>query len=74
MALHIRDRRVDKLVRELASQRGIGLTEAVGVAVENELRNGSARERIRLLQERLAALPGSGLKADKAFYDSLNDE
>ena len=31
-------------------------------------------ERIRQLQDELASYPKTGLKADKAFYDSLNDE
>lgn len=75
MALHIRDEETDALVRELASRRGIGLTEAVRVAVENEL----ARERKRLsLRERLKPLVDEVARArktegmpDKAFYDEL---
>jgi antitoxin VapB len=74
MALHIRDERVDRLVRQLASERGVGLTEAVGLAVENELKSRSVIDRVRRIQDRIAALPKTGLKADKAFYDSLNDE
>ncbi len=74
MALHIRDPRVDELVRRLAAERGIGLTEAVGLAVENELKQSSVRDRVKRIQDRLATIPDSGLRADKAFYDSLNDE
>ena len=74
MALHIRDAKVDRLVRELAESRGLGLTQAVELAVTNELRKDSVRERVRRIQDRLAAMPDSGLEADKAFYDSLNDE
>lgn len=74
MALHIRDAKVDRLVRELAESRGLGLTQAVEVAVTNELKKDSVREKVRRIQDRLAAMPDSGLKADKAFYDSLNDE
>jgi antitoxin VapB len=74
MALHIRDERVDRLVRQLAHERGIGLTEAVGLAVENELGKGSVLDRVRAIQDRIASYPKTGLKADKAFFDSLNDE
>jgi antitoxin VapB len=78
MALHIRDERTDALVRELASRKGIGLTEAVREAVENELarseRKLSLKERLQPLLDELDALPKTGFVADKAFYDSLNDE
>lgn len=78
MALHIRDERTDTLVRELASKKGVGLTEAVREAVENELaRERQAiplKERLKPLFDRMDALPKTGLRADKAFYDSLNDE
>lgn len=78
MALHIRDERTDALVRELASRRGIGLTEAIREAVENELSREkqklSLRDRLQPLLDRIDAMPKTGFVADKAFYDSLNDE
>lgn len=74
MALHIRDPETDRLVRDLAEIKGIGITEAVKLAVENELRRAPLRERIRPIQARIKAAGSTGLKADKAFYDSLNDE
>lgn len=78
MALHIRDERTDSLVRELASKRGIGLTEAVREAVENELARTehklSLRERLQPLLHELDSMPKTDFVADKAFYDSLNDE
>ncbi|WP_188906927.1 type II toxin-antitoxin system VapB family antitoxin [Aureimonas endophytica] len=78
MALHIRDERTDALVRELASRKGVGLTEAVREAVENELAREKGkvplRERLQPLFDRLDALPNTGFVPDKAFYDSLNDE
>lgn len=62
-------------MRKLAASRGLGLTEAIDLAVENELKKDTdIREKVRVLQERIAAYPKTGLKADKAFYDSLNDE
>lgn len=78
MAFHIRDQKTDALVRELAMKRGIGLTEAVREAVENELQRERQKipvmERLKPLLDELDALPRTGLQADKAFYDWLSDE
>ncbi|MCJ2031830.1 type II toxin-antitoxin system VapB family antitoxin [Methylobacterium sp. J-043] len=78
MALHIRDAETDRLVRLLAERKGVPLTEAIKVAVRNELERDEARpglwERLRPLHERVTARPSTGLDADKAFSDGLNDE
>ncbi|MGO4124630.1 type II toxin-antitoxin system VapB family antitoxin [Inquilinus sp. YAF38] len=78
MPLSIRDELTDRLVRKLAKRKGLGLTEAVRLAVENELRREDEavplRERLRPLQHRIAARPATGLEADKAFYDELSDD
>ena len=78
MALHIRDAETDRLVRLLAERKGVPLTEAIKVAVRNELERDEARpglwERLRPLHERVAARPSTSLDADKAFFDGLNDE
>lgn len=78
MPLNIRSEDVNQLAEKLASHAGVSKTEAVRVALTNELRRRSERrslaERIRPIQDALAAYPQTGLKADKAFYDSLNDE
>ena len=71
MALHIRDDETERLVRTLASLKKLGLTEAIRLAVESELNRVPLRDRIRPIQERIAALPGTGLRADKAFFDEL---
>ena len=71
MALHIRDDETERLVRSLASLKRLGLTEAVRFAVENELKRIPLRDRVRPIQERLAAVPKTGLRADKAFFDEL---
>jgi len=78
MAFHVRDRETDELVRELAGKRGIGLTEAVKLAVRHELQRD--REAVPL-PARLAALRAeilkrraTGLEADKAFFDDLSGE
>jgi antitoxin VapB len=78
MALHIRDEETDALVRQLAATKRVGLTEAVREAVRNEL----AREKTKLplavrvkpILDKLDAMPKTDFVADKAFYDSLNDE
>jgi len=76
MPFHVRDDETDKLVRALARRKGIGLTEAVKLAVRNELANEEdrppLRERLRAIAREIAALPDTGLKADKAFYDELS--
>jgi antitoxin VapB len=78
MAFHIRDPEADRAVRELAARKGVSLTDAVKQAVQNELRqmdqNVPFLERIRDLQQRVAAYPKTGLKADKAFYDELSGD
>ncbi len=78
MPLSIRDELTDRLVRKLAKRKGLGLTEAVRLAVENELRREEEavplRERLRPLQDRIAARPATGLEADKAFYDELSGD
>ncbi|MCX5497589.1 type II toxin-antitoxin system VapB family antitoxin [Kaistia dalseonensis] len=78
MPLSIRSEEVNRLAEELAAKRHVTKTEAVKLALVNELQREQVQktpmERIREIQDRVAALPKSGLEADKAFYDSLNDE
>ena len=78
MALHIRDAETDRLVRLLAERKGVPLMEAGKLAVLNELEREERRpglwERLKPLHERVAARPSTGLEADKAFFDGLNDE
>ncbi len=79
MPLNIRSEEVNQLAEKLASRAGVSKTEAVRIALTNELerqnRDSDAfMERIKQIQDKLATYPSTGLKADKAFYDSLNDE
>ncbi|POR41853.1 type II toxin-antitoxin system VapB family antitoxin [Methylobacterium sp. V23] len=78
MTLHIRDPEADRLVRMRAERKGIALTDALKLAVGNPLRRDaetfSLRERIRLIQERIASYPPSGLEADKAVYDEISGD
>ncbi|MCJ2070862.1 type II toxin-antitoxin system VapB family antitoxin [Methylobacterium sp. J-030] len=79
MPLNIRSEEVNQLAETLASRAGVSKTEAVRRALTNELARqtsecGSFIDRVKEIQDRLASYPATGLKADKAFYDSLNDE
>ena len=78
MALSIRDRETDAAVRRLAALKKKGLTETIREAVENELqrvqRGSSLIERVEALHQEMERYPRTGKKADKAFFDSLNDE
>jgi antitoxin VapB len=81
MTIYIKDPKTDKAVRKLAKLRGVTLTEAISNAVNKALEDAKAGDgndvddaAIDALIARFAALPKTGLKADKAFFDSLNDE
>ena len=78
MALNIRSEAVNRLARKVAERKHISKTDAVRVALENELRRLDEalplKERLRPLQERVLRRPATGLRADKAFYDSLSGE
>jgi antitoxin VapB len=76
MPLNIRSDTVNRLAERLAARRHVTKTEAVRMALENELRRLDAavplRDRLRPLQERVLRRPATGLEADKAFYDELS--
>jgi antitoxin VapB len=78
MPFHIRDVEADELVRELARRRQIGLTEAVKLAVRNELRREDEavplQERIAKLRDEVLSRPATGLVADKSFFDELSGD
>ena len=76
--LQIRNRRVVDLAAKLAMIRHSTKTDAVLSALENELARiegeMSLAERLKPLQDRIAALPRTGLEADKNFYDDLSGD
>lgn len=78
MPLNIRSEEVNRLADKLASVARVSKTEAVRIALVNELQRRELAiplaERIKPIQDAYAALPKTGLTADKAFYDSLYDE
>jgi antitoxin VapB len=76
--LQIRNRRVVELAAKLAAARHSTKTDAVLSALENELARiegeKSLAERLKPLQDRIAAVPRTGLEADKDFYDDLSGD
>ncbi|MBD8906796.1 type II toxin-antitoxin system VapB family antitoxin [Methylorubrum zatmanii] len=78
MPLNIRSEEVNRLAEKLASRTRVSKTEAVRIALVNELERQESRiplaERLRPLLDRIDAVPETGLPADKAFYDELNGE
>jgi antitoxin VapB len=74
MAFHIRNRDTERLARELARTAKLGLTEAVHVAVSNEIRR---RRRAVPLWERTAALRkrvGARVKSPEPITKAFRDE
>jgi len=78
MPLNIRNEEVNQLAEKLAARKHVNKTEAVKLALENELHRLDEalplRERLRPLQQRVLARPATGLLADKAFYDDLSGD
>ena len=76
MPLYIRNEAVNELAKKLATRNHLNKTDAVKVALENELRRideaQPLRERLRTLQDRVLARTPTGLEADQAFYDALS--
>jgi antitoxin VapB len=78
MPLNIRSDEVNELAERLAQRTRLNKTEAVKLALQNELQRIEEklplRERIRPVVERVMAWPSTGLEADKAFYDELSGD
>ncbi len=77
MSFLIDDEETNALVREVARRRGQEVAVTIKAVFDEELQREDARplrEKIRRLQEKVRSYPPTGLEADKAFYDSLNDE
>ncbi|MFZ1965294.1 MAG: type II toxin-antitoxin system VapB family antitoxin [Roseiarcus sp.] len=76
--LQIRNERVNRLAEKLAAINGSSKTEAVRLALENELARiegaKTLAERLQPIRARIAKRPPTGLDADKAFYDELGGD
>ncbi|MEG3165842.1 type II toxin-antitoxin system VapB family antitoxin [Sphingomonas sp. PB2P19] len=80
-SLYIKDNETAELATELAARLGVTKTEVVRDLLRKrkaELSPAAAvvpmRERLRAWREAHPLGEPTGLEADKAFYDSLNDE
>lgn len=78
MGISIKNDEVEKLARRLATKHGKGLTEIVHDALLEKAAREEAEptlwEKLAPLRAKLAAMPDSGLPADRAFYDEINGE
>ena len=76
--LQIRNERVNRLAEKLAAIKRSSKTEAVRLALENELARiegaKTLAERLQPIRARIAKRPPTGLDADKAFYDELSGD
>lgn len=75
MGLTIRNTETVETIHRLARESGSTAEDVVRRAMEAEAeREKQVRQRmaeIKVLQDRYASWPDSGLKADKAFFDDL---
>ena len=74
----IEDQEVVRKIARLADERGTPMQEIVQLAVEDYLQRHELRSKVsvklqKFWDEHPLPLP-TGLKVDKRFYDSLNDE
>jgi antitoxin VapB len=78
MPLYIKDDVTAALVAELARKRGVSKQDAVRLAVQADLQRIAEaiplRERIAAWRQEHPMPPGTGQKADKAFFDELSGE
>ena len=80
MAFHIRNPETDRLARKVAALRGVGLTQAVHEALEQQLaREHGKSSPVDIALEFVKRFqaerdPKRSLPADKAFYDSLSGD
>ncbi len=74
MPLHIKDPLATAAVRRLAAERNVSLTEAVRAAcaeaLDRDIRAKPIADRVAPILARFDALPDTGERADKAFFDA----
>ena len=79
MGISIKNEKVEALARRLAQKHGTGITEIIEVALEEKAKRDEEVElplweRIKPLQERIAKLPKTGVRADRAFFNKMTGE
>ena len=77
MAIHVEDKETDALVREFARRRGVGITAAIKLAINEatsaqQQRLEAVRKRIQpIIEEIRAARAGRPAMDQKAFMDEM---
>jgi len=78
MPFHIRNRETERLARELARKTKLGLTEAVHMAISNEIQRREETEslwdRTTILRARVRSRVKDPRPVGKAFRDALYEE
>ncbi|WP_419319965.1 type II toxin-antitoxin system VapB family antitoxin [Caulobacter sp. ErkDOM-E] len=79
MPFHVRDPEADAMLRSYAEEKRVGITDAIKLAVTRarEADESAKAEKLAKIDAILAevdALPRTGLKADKAFFDDLSGD
>ena len=79
MAFHVRDPEADAMLRSYAEEKRVGITDAIKLAVTRarEADQAARAEKLKKMQaivDEVSTWPRTGLKADKAFFDDLNDD
>ena len=79
MPFHVRDPETDALVRQYAEEKRVGITDAIKLAVTkareaDEKALAQKQAALKAIRDEVADWPRTGEFADKAFFDSLNDE
>ena len=76
MAIHIRDRETDALVRALARKEKLSLKDTVKGAVREQLKalkaTPSLHDWLSEIADEIACAPKTGRKANKKFFDGLS--
>ncbi len=79
MPFHVRDPEADAMVRQYAEEKRVGITDAIKLAVTrareaDEKARAEKLARMKAITDKFDALPRTGLKADKAFFDELSGD
>lgn len=78
MAYHIKDKATDRLIRELATLKGKPIVDAIREACANEIARQRQTiplaQRLKPIQQKIAAASRTDSIADKAFFDDLSGD
>jgi len=79
MPFHVRDPEADAMLRSYAEEKRVGITDAIKLAVTraraaDEAAKAEKLAKMQAIVDEVSTWPRTGLKADKAFFDDLNDD